>query len=169
MNYIKKYLIFLGKSSIYPAYPRNHDFFTNLTNSSTYLENIRFRPRILDINSLRILALPSSGFFTVKNSQKDAQNHPGLLPQLQQCSGNSISTATTVGELSGIEVPSPEHFCSNGSEPGWVLGPFWLPLTAAIQAGLKKIKFRKKNGGYTKTRLPGSFFYPIFFQPTSEI
>ena len=37
-----------------------------------------------------------AGFSTVKNSQKGPQNHPGLLPLLQQCSGNGISTATTV-------------------------------------------------------------------------
>ena len=37
-----------------------------------------------------------AGFSTVKNSQKGPQTHLGLLPLLQQCSGNGISTATTV-------------------------------------------------------------------------
>ena len=38
-----------------------------------------------------------AGFSTVKNSQKGPQIHLGLLPLLQQCSGNGISTATTRG------------------------------------------------------------------------
>ena len=37
-----------------------------------------------------------AGFSTAKNSQKGPQTHLGLLPLLQQCSGNGISTATTV-------------------------------------------------------------------------
>ena len=37
-----------------------------------------------------------AGFSTVKNSQKGPQTHLGLLPLLQQCSGNGTSTATTV-------------------------------------------------------------------------
>ena len=38
-----------------------------------------------------------AGFSTVKNSQKGPQTHLGLLPLLQQCSGNGISTATARG------------------------------------------------------------------------
>ena len=38
-----------------------------------------------------------AGFSTVKNSQKGPQTHLGLLPLLQQCSGNGISTATACG------------------------------------------------------------------------
>ena len=37
-----------------------------------------------------------AGFSTAKNSQKVPQTHLALLPLLQQCSGNGISTATTV-------------------------------------------------------------------------
>jgi hypothetical protein len=37
-----------------------------------------------------------AGFSTAKNSQKGPQIHLGLLPLPQQCSGNGISTATTV-------------------------------------------------------------------------
>ena len=33
-----------------------------------------------------------------------------------------------------IEVLLPEYCCSNGSKPRWFCGPFWLLLTAAIQA-----------------------------------
>ena len=36
-----------------------------------------------------------------------------------------------------IETSLPEHCCSYGSKPGRFLGPFWLLLTAAIQAGPK--------------------------------
>ena len=38
-----------------------------------------------------------AGFSTAKNSQKGPQTHLGLLPLLQQCSGNGISTATARG------------------------------------------------------------------------
>ena len=38
-----------------------------------------------------------AGFSTAKNSQKGPPTHLGLLPLLQQCSGNGISTATARG------------------------------------------------------------------------
>ena len=45
-----------------------------------------------------------------------------------------------------VEIPLPEHCCSNGSKPRWVWGPFWLFLTVENPAGPKKDFFVKKNG-----------------------
>ena len=45
-----------------------------------------------------------------------------------------------------VEIPLPEHCCSNGSKPRWVWGPFWLFLTVENQAGPKKDFFVKKMG-----------------------
>ena len=61
-----------------------------------------------------------------------------------------------------FEILLPEHCCSNGSKPGWFWGPFWLPLTAAIQAGPKKQKIRKKMGGTPKLDFRGHFFTKFF-------
>ena len=51
----------------------------------------------------------------------------------------------------------------------------WVVLGALLAAfggwnssWAEKIKFRKKIGGYPKTRLPGSFFYPKFFWTQKE-
>ena len=61
-----------------------------------------------------------------------------------------------------IEMPLPEHCCSNRSKPGWFRA-FLAAFDGCNSSWAEKIKFRKKNGGTPKTRLPGSFFYQIFF------
>ena len=63
----------------------------------------------------------------------------------------------------GPERVLPEHCCSYGSQPGRLLGPFWLFSTAKKQAGAKNI-FPLKKWTYCTYGLPagpkvGQFFY----------
>ena len=43
-----------------------------------------------------------------------------------------------------VEVPLPEHGCSDGSKPRWIWGPLWLFLMVENPAGPKKDFFVKK-------------------------
>ena len=79
-----------------------------------------------------------AGFSTVKNSQKGPQTHLGLLPLLQQCSGDGTSIPLNSPTVVAVETLFPEHCCSYGSKPGRFWASFWLFLTAENQAGPKK-------------------------------
>ena len=64
---------------------------------------------------------------------------------------------------STVERVLPEHCCSYGSQPGRLLGPFWLLWTAKKQAGAKNI-FSLKKWTYGTYGLPtgpkvGQFFF----------
>ena len=76
-----------------------------------------------------------AGFSTAKNSQKGPQTHLGLLPLLQQCSGDGTSIPLNSPTVVAVEILLPEHFCSYGSKPGWFWASFWLFLTVKTQAG----------------------------------
>ena len=67
-----------------------------------------------------------------------------------------------------VEIPLPEHCCSNGSKPRWVWGPFWRFLTVENPAGPKKDFFVKKMGIWGSTVVPPyALFYEkkYFFDP----
>ena len=93
---------------------------------------------VVAVQILRKIFFGPAGFSTVKNSQKGPQNHPGLLPLLQQCSGNSTSIPLNSPTVVAVEILLPEHCCSYGSKPGWFWASFWLLLTVKNQAGSKK-------------------------------
>ena len=60
-----------------------------------------------------------------------------------------------------VEIPLPEHCCSNGSKPRWVWGPFWLFLAVENPAGPKKDFSYKKMGIWGSTVVPP---YALFLQ-----
>ena len=62
-----------------------------------------------------------------------------------------------------VEVPLPEHCCSNGSKPGWFWGPFFAAFEGCNSSWAeKKTFFVKKMGDTPKLDFRGHFFN-IFF------
>ena len=86
-----------------------------------------------------------------KGSQNGPKTHLGLLPLLQQCSGDGTSIPLNSPTVVAVEILLPEHCCSYGSKPGWFWASFWLFLTAENQAGPKKDFFVKKMGIWGST------------------
>ena len=64
-----------------------------------------------------------------------------------------------------VEIPLPEHCCSNGSKPGWFWGPFWLFLTVENPAGPKKDFSQYLNCHNCGPPYAHFFYEKIFFRP----
>ena len=68
-----------------------------------------------------------------------------------------------------VEIPLPEHCCSNGSKPRWVWGSFWLFLAVENPAGPKKDFSYKKMGIWGSTVVPPYALFlrkKYFFDPS---
>ena len=87
----------------------------------------------------------------------------------QRGGGGWLRRVQGPGPGSTVERVLPEHCCSYGSQPGRLLGPFWLLSTATKQAGAKKHFFVKKMDIWHIRAPDGPKSGPIFFSRRTKI